>query len=65
LCGYWRSPFNYRLWKFSHVTIVFIAKHLFTGSVKILNKIVFKIEIKFISMRNPEISYCLYSEKFK
>ena len=42
---------------FSHVTIVFIAKYLFTGSVKILNK--------FISMRNPEISYCLYSEKFK
>jgi hypothetical protein len=33
--------------------------------VKILNKIVFKIAIKFISMRNPEISYCLYSEKFK
>ena len=27
----------------SHVTIVFIAKYLFTGSVKILNKIVFKI----------------------
>jgi hypothetical protein len=50
---------------FSHVTIVFIAKYLFTGSVKILNKIVFKIAIKFISMRNPEISYCLYSEKFK
>ena len=42
---------------FSHVTIVFIAKYLFTGSVKILNK--------FISMRNPEITYCLYSEKFK
>jgi hypothetical protein len=41
---------------FSHVTIVFIAKYLFTGSVKILNKIVFKIAIKFISMRNPEIS---------
>jgi hypothetical protein len=35
---------------FSHVTIVFIAKYLFTGSVKILNKIVFKIAIKFISM---------------
>jgi hypothetical protein len=35
---------------------VFIAKYLFTGSVKILNKIVFKIAIKFISMRNPEIS---------
>ena len=50
---------------FIHVTIVFIAKYLFTGSVKILNKIVFKIAIKFISMRNPEISYCLYSEKFK
>ena len=50
---------------FSHVTIVFIAKYLFTGSVKILNKIVFKIAIKFISMRNAEISYCLYSEKFK
>ena len=55
---------------FSHVTIVFIAivfiaNYLFTGSVKILNKIVFKIAIKFISMRNPEISYCLYSEKFK
>ena len=50
---------------FSHVTIVFIAKYLFTGSVKILNKIVFKITIKFISMRNPEISYCLFSEKFK
>ena len=50
---------------YSHVTIVFIAKYLFTGSVKILNKIVFKIAIKFISMRNPEISYCLYSEKFK
>ena len=50
---------------FSHVTIVFIAKYLFTGSVKILNKIVFKIAITFISMRNPEISYCLYSEKFK
>jgi hypothetical protein len=50
---------------FSHVTIVFIAKYLFTGSVKILNKIVFKIAIKFISMINPEISYCLYSEKFK
>ena len=49
---------------FSHVTIVFIAKYLFTGSVKILNKIVFKIAIKFISMRNPEISYCLYSDKF-
>jgi hypothetical protein len=46
-------------------TIVFIAKYLFTGSVKILNKIVFKIAINFISMRNPEISYCLYSEKFK
>jgi uncharacterized protein (UPF0248 family) len=43
------------------VTIVFIAKYLFTGSVKILNKIVFKIAIKFISVRNPEISYCLYS----
>jgi hypothetical protein len=28
-------------------------------------EIVFKIAIKFISMRNPEISYCLYSEKFK
>jgi hypothetical protein len=41
---------------FSHVTIVFIAKYLFTGSVEILNKIVFKIAIKFISMRNPEIS---------
>jgi hypothetical protein len=38
------------------VTIVFIAKYLFTGSVNILNKIVFKIAIKFISMRNPEIS---------
>jgi hypothetical protein len=50
---------------FSHVTIVFIAKYIFTGSVKILNKIVFKIAIKFISMRNPEISYCLYSEKFE
>jgi hypothetical protein len=50
---------------FSHVTIVFIAKYLFTGSVKILNKIVFEIAIKFISMRNPEISYCLYSKKFK
>jgi hypothetical protein len=50
---------------FSHVTIVFIAKYIFTGSVKILNKIVFKIAIKFISMRNPEIPYCLYSEKFK
>ena len=50
---------------FSHVTIVFIAKYLFTESVKILNKIVFKIAIKFISMRNTEISYCLYSEKFK
>jgi hypothetical protein len=50
---------------YSHVTIVFIAKYLFTGSVKILNKIVFKIAIKFISMRNAEISYCLYSEKFK
>ena len=50
---------------FSHVTIVFIVKYLFTGSVKILNKIVFKIAIKFISMRNPEISYCLYSDKFK
>jgi hypothetical protein len=37
------------------VTIVFIAKYLFTGSVKILNKIVFKIALKFISMRNPEI----------
>jgi hypothetical protein len=35
---------------FSHVTIVFITKYLFTGSVKILNKIVFKIAIKFISM---------------
>jgi hypothetical protein len=31
------------------VTIVFIAKYLFTGSVKILKKIVFKIAIKFIS----------------
>jgi len=54
---------------FSHVTIVFIAKYLFIGSVKILNKIkiqiVYKFAIKFISMRNPEISYCLYSEKFK
>jgi uncharacterized membrane protein len=50
---------------FSHVTIVFIAKYLFTGSVKILNKIVFKIAIKFISMINPEISYYIYSEKFK
>ena len=50
---------------FSHVTIVFIAKYLFTGSVKILNKMVFIIAIKFISMRIPEISYCLYSEKFK
>ena len=50
---------------FSHVTIVFIAKYHFIGSVKILNKIVFKIAIKFISMRNPEISYCLHSEKFK
>jgi uncharacterized membrane protein len=28
---------------FSHVTIAFIAKYLFTGSVKILDKIVFKI----------------------
>jgi hypothetical protein len=36
---------------FSHVTIVFIAKYLFIGSVKILNKIVYKIAIKFISMR--------------
>jgi hypothetical protein len=27
---------------FSHVTIVFIAKYLFTGSVKILNKILYK-----------------------
>jgi hypothetical protein len=26
---------------------VFIAKYIFTGSVKILNKIVFKIAIKF------------------
>ena len=50
---------------FSHVTIVFIAKYLFTGSVQILNKIVFKIAKKFISKTNPEISYCLYSEKFK
>jgi hypothetical protein len=49
----------------SHVTNVFIAKYLFTGSVKILNKIVFKIAMKCISMRNPEISYCLYSEIFK
>jgi hypothetical protein len=30
-------------------TIVFIAKYLFIGSVKILNKIVYKIAIKFIS----------------
>jgi uncharacterized membrane protein len=35
------------------VTIAFIAKYLLTGSVKVLNKIVFKIAIKFISMRNP------------
>jgi hypothetical protein len=42
-----------------------LAEYLFTGSVKILNKIVFKIALKSISMRNPEISYCLYSEKFK
>ena len=40
---------------FSHVTNVFIAKYLFTGSVKIVNKTVFKIAIKFISMRNPEM----------
>ena len=60
-----RSPLTIGYTNFSHVTIVFIAKYLFTGNVKILNKIVFKIAIKFISMRNPEISYCLYSEKFK
>jgi hypothetical protein len=63
LCGYYK--FSFRIFIWGHVTIVFIAKYLFTGSVKILNKIVFKIAIKFISMRNPEISYCLYSEKFK
>ena len=55
----------HRYVKFSHVTIVFIAKYPFTGSEKILNNIVFKIAIKFISMRNSEISNCLYSKKFK
>jgi hypothetical protein len=44
---------------------VFIAKYPFTGSEKILNNIVFKIAIKFISMRNSEISNCLYSKKLK
>jgi hypothetical protein len=59
------APLTIGYANFSVLTIVFIAKYLFTGSVKILNKIVFKIAITFISMRNPEISYCLYSEKFK
>ena len=36
---------------FSHVTIVFIAKYLFTGSVKILNKIVFKMQSRFFKQR--------------
>jgi hypothetical protein len=51
LCGYYK--FSFRILtkgytNFSHVSIVFIAKHLFTGSVKILNKIVFKIALKDI-----------------
>ena len=50
---------------FSHVTIVFIAKYIFIGSVKKIEQNSIKIAIKCISMRNPEISYCLYSEKFK
>jgi hypothetical protein len=45
---------------FSHLTIVFIAKYLFTGSVKILNKIVFKIAITFISMRNKTKASCSF-----
>ena len=59
-----RSPLTIGYTNFSHVTIAFKAKYLVTGSVNIMNKIVFKIAIKFISMRNPEISYCVYSEKF-
>jgi uncharacterized membrane protein len=42
---------------FSHVTVVFIAKYLFTGSVKILNKILFKIAIKLISGCLIEINF--------
>ena len=37
---------------FSHVTIVFIAKYLFTGSVQILNKLVFKINKMYFNKKS-------------